>query len=69
MTPRGIRIRMGLFLVLGALGIVYVGGTYLGLVDRVLGRGFTVEAVLPGSGGLYEGSQVTYRGVPVGEVT
>jgi phospholipid/cholesterol/gamma-HCH transport system substrate-binding protein len=69
MTPRGIRIRLGLFLVLGALGIVYVGGTYLGLVDRVLGRGFTVEAVLPGSGGLYEGSQVTYRGVPVGEVT
>src|SRR4051794_14779341 len=65
----GVRIRIAAFLVLSAVGIVYVAGTYLGLVDRVLGRGLTVHATLPRSGGLFEGSEVTYRGVKVGRVT
>lgn len=69
MMSRGIRVRLALFAALGALGVVYVSSSYLGLVDRVLGRGFAVEAHLPDTGGLYEGSQVTYRGVGVGEVT
>ncbi len=57
------------FVVLSAVGIVYIAGTYLGLVDRVLGRGITVQATLPTSGGLFEGSEVTYRGVKVGKVS
>ena len=68
MRDRGTKVRLATFLVMSALGIVYVSGSYLGLVDRVLGRGFTVEARLPATGGLYEGGQVTYRGVAVGEV-
>jgi phospholipid/cholesterol/gamma-HCH transport system substrate-binding protein len=66
---RGIRVRIAAFLVLSAVGIVYVAGTYLGLVDRVLGRGITVHATLPTSGGLFEGSEVTYRGVKIGKVS
>lgn len=66
---RGIKIRLIAFLVLSAVGIVYVAGSYLGLVDRVLGRGLTVHATLPGSGGLFVGSEVTYRGVKVGKVS
>ena len=66
---RGVRIRIVAFLVLSAVGIVYIAGTYLGLVDRVLGRGITVHATLPTSGGLFEGSEVTYRGVKVGKVS
>jgi len=65
---RGIKVRIAAFLVLSAVGIVYVAGSYLGLVDRVLGRGYTVHATLPSSGGLFEGSEVTYRGVKIGEV-
>ncbi|MBU2110057.1 MAG: MCE family protein, partial [Actinobacteria bacterium] len=65
---RGTRIRIAAFLVLSAVGIVYITGTYLGVVDRLLGRGITVQATLPGSGGLFEGSEVTYRGVKVGKV-
>ena len=65
----GVRIRIAAFLVLSAVGLVYVAGTYLGLVDRVLGRGITVQATLPTSGGLFEGSEVTYRGVKIGRVT
>src|SRR4051812_9066289 len=66
---RGVRIRIGAFLVLSAVGIVYIAGSYLGLVDRVLGRGITVHATLPSSGGLFEGSEVTYRGVKIGKVS
>ena len=65
---RGIKVRIAAFLVLSAVGIVYVAGSYLGLVDKVLGRGYTVHATLPSSGGLFEGSEVTYRGVKIGEV-
>src|SRR3954467_4309088 len=66
---RGTRIRIAAFLVLSAVGIVYITASYLGFVDRVLGRGLTVHATLPTSGGLYEGSEVTYRGVKIGKVS
>jgi phospholipid/cholesterol/gamma-HCH transport system substrate-binding protein len=66
---RAIKARLLAFLVLSAVGIVYVAGSYLGLVDRVLGRGLTVHATLPASGGLFVGSEVTYRGVKVGKVS
>ncbi len=65
----GTRIRIAAFLVLSAVGIVYITASYLGFVDRVLGRGLTVHATLPTSGGLYEGSEVTYRGVKIGKVS
>ena len=66
---RGTRLRIAAFLVLSAVGIVYITASYLGFVDRVLGRGLTVHATLPTSGGLYEGSEVTYRGVKIGKVS
>lgn len=65
----GVKVRIAAFLVLSAVGIVYMAGSYLGLVDRVLGRGITVHATLPTSGGLFEGSEVTYRGVKIGKVS
>jgi phospholipid/cholesterol/gamma-HCH transport system substrate-binding protein len=66
---RGTRIRIAAFLVLSAVGIVYITASYLGFVDKVLGRGITVHATLPTSGGLYEGSEVTYRGVKIGKIS
>jgi phospholipid/cholesterol/gamma-HCH transport system substrate-binding protein len=66
---RNVRMRLFAFVVLSAVGITYVTATYLGLVDRVTGRNITVTADLPGSGGLFEGSEVTYRGVKIGKVT
>ena len=66
---RGTRVRLVAFMVLSAVGIVYVTASYLGFVDKVLGRGITVYATLPTSGGLFEGSEVTYRGVKIGEVS
>ena len=66
---RGIKTRLIAFLVLSAVGIVYVAASYLGLVDKVTGRGLSVHADLPTSGGLFVGSEVTYRGVKVGQVS
>lgn len=66
---RGVKVRLVAFVVLASVGILYVTGTYLGLVDRVLGRGLAIHATLPGSGGLFVGSEVTYRGVKVGKVS
>ncbi len=66
---RGIKVRLVAFVLLSALGMVYVGASYLGFVDQVLGRGYTVHVLLPQSGGLFTGSEVTYRGVKIGEVS
>ena len=66
---RGIRIRLLAFVVLSAIGITYVTATYLGLVDRATGRDLNVTVTLPQSGGLFEGSEVTYRGVKIGKVS
>ena len=52
-----------------AVGIVYMAGSYLGLVDRVLGRGITMRATLPRSGRALRERQVTYRGVKIGKVS
>ncbi len=68
MSANGIRARLLAFLILSAVGIVYVAASYLGFVDKVLNRGLDIQATLPVSGGLYQGSAVTYRGVKVGKV-
>ncbi|HWJ10762.1 MAG TPA: MlaD family protein [Nocardioides sp.] len=65
---KGVRIRLMAFVVLSAVGITYVTASYLGLVDKVTGREVVVTASLPGSGGLFVGSEVTYRGVKIGRV-
>ena len=65
---RSTKIRLVAFAVLSAVGITYITASYLGFIDRVLGRGITVYATLPSSGGLFEGSEVSYRGVKIGKV-
>ena len=66
---RGIKVRLLAFAILSSLGILYIGASYLGFVDQALGRGYTVHVLLPQSGGLYKGSEVTYRGVRIGKVS
>jgi phospholipid/cholesterol/gamma-HCH transport system substrate-binding protein len=68
MMTRAVKLRLVAFGLLSAFGVFYTSANYLGLVDQLLDRGYTVAADLQGSGGLYEGSEVTYRGVPIGNV-
>ena len=56
-----------------ALLVVTVLGLYFILFDaigiRVTNQPFTVHAILPAAGGIYQDASVTYRGVEVGKVT
>jgi phospholipid/cholesterol/gamma-HCH transport system substrate-binding protein len=65
---RAVQARLVAFGLLSAFGIFYACANYLGFVDQLLDRGYTVVAHLDSSGGLYDGSEVTYRGVPIGNV-
>lgn len=65
---RAMRARLVVFALISTLSIVAVSVKYLGVVDRVLGRGMLVTVQLPDSGGLYVSSEVTDRGVKVGKV-
>lgn len=69
MITNGIKVRLMAFLVLSAVGIVYVTASYLGFVDKVLGRRLDLHVTLPASAGLYVGSEVTDRGVKIGKVS
>jgi phospholipid/cholesterol/gamma-HCH transport system substrate-binding protein len=66
---RSTKIRLLAFVLLSVVAVVYVGASYLGVANQVLGRGYTVHVLLPDSGGLYQGSDVTYRGVHIGKVS
>jgi phospholipid/cholesterol/gamma-HCH transport system substrate-binding protein len=65
---RTVKVQLLAFAVVTAVGVSYVGAEYTGLVDAVLGHGYTVRADFADSGGIYSGAEVTYRGVPVGRV-
>jgi len=64
----GVKRRLVAFVILSAIGVTYASANYLGLVDKLLGRGYSVTARLSGTGGLYEGGLVTYRGYEIGKV-
>ena len=65
---RTVRIQLIAFLVIAAVGIVYVSGKYVRL-PSLLGFGqYTVSLHLPDTGGVFTNAAVTYRGVEVGRV-
>ncbi|WP_030940485.1 MCE family protein [Streptomyces sp. NRRL S-646] len=68
MITRTVKAQLVAFAAVTAVGVSYVGAEYTGLVDDVLGRGYTVRADFADSGGIFPGAEVTYRGVPVGKV-
>ncbi|WP_175409064.1 MCE family protein [Streptomyces sp. TRM64462] len=68
MITRTVKAQLLAFATVTALGVSYVAAEYTGLADSVLDRGYTVRAEFGASGGIYEGAEVTYRGVPVGRV-
>ncbi|MFD6998149.1 MCE family protein [Streptomyces mirabilis] len=68
MITRTVKAQLLAFATVTAVGMSYVGVEYTGLVDDVLGRGYTVQADFADSGGIFPGAEVTYRGVPVGRV-
>ena len=69
MLTRFIRIQLVIFAIGSLVGMAVMASVYM-QVPTLLGWGrITVTVELPGTGGLYRISNVTYRGVQVGKVT
>ncbi len=69
MIRTGTKLQVLAFLVVSVLGISYVAVRYVGLGDRLLGRGYLVHADFAEAGGIFPNAPVTYRGSPAGRVT
>lgn len=67
MFSTSIKAKLVAFVIVALVGTSYLGVKYVGL--NVTDSGYSVTATLPQAGGLFVHSQVTYRGVAVGEVT
>jgi phospholipid/cholesterol/gamma-HCH transport system substrate-binding protein len=69
MLTRFVRIQLLIFSIVGIIGVVAMVLFYM-QAPTLLGIGrITVSLELPGTGGLYRFSNVTYRGVQIGKVT
>lgn len=67
MIKRSTRVKIAAFVTLGLAGTSYLGLKYAGLDS--FGSGYDVSVSLPDAGGLFVNGEVTYHGVPVGEVS
>ena len=69
MLTRFVRTQLVLFTIAAIIGVAIMLFTYMKL-PTLLGLGrVTVNLQLPASGGLYQFSNVTYRGSQIGKVT
>ncbi|TPG36529.1 MCE family protein [Mycolicibacterium hodleri] len=66
---RQARIQLAIFTVLALVALTLMSTNYMRLPAKLLGIGrYTVSMRLPVTGGLYESSNVTYRGSEIGKV-
>src|ERR1700753_3352706 len=69
MLTRFVRIQLAVFAIAGTIGVIAMVLFYI-QAPTLLGIGrMTVTLELPATGGLYQFSNVTYRGVQLGKVT
>jgi phospholipid/cholesterol/gamma-HCH transport system substrate-binding protein len=70
MISRSTKLQLLVFAVVAALGLTFTGARYANLGRFVPGYdpGYLVSADFTDSGGVFVGSQVTQRGVPIGSV-
>jgi len=65
---RRTKIQLGVFILITLLGVSFTGARYAHLDRLVHATTYTVVAHFPDSGGIYQGGEVSYRGVKVGQV-
>ncbi|WP_051581484.1 MlaD family protein [Pseudonocardia acaciae] len=68
MITRATAIRIGAFVALTVVLVVYIGAQFLGLFAFIGPRDYTVKMPLADASGLFERAEVTFRGVKVGAV-
>lgn len=68
MITRRTKLQLLVFVLITLLGVTYVGAKYAKLDRFVRTTDYPVTVHLASSGGLFAGSEVTYRGVEIGRV-
>jgi len=68
MITRRTKIQLAVFVLITLLGVSFTGARYAHLDRLVHATTYTVVAHFPDSGGIYQGGEVSYRGVKVGQV-
>lgn len=68
MLTRRIQIQLIVFVAITLVAVSYVGARYAGLGSLVHDDSYTVTGHFGQAGGIYEGAEVTYRGVKIGQV-
>lgn len=68
MITRRTKVQLLIFALITLLGCTYVGAKYAQLDKLFYDSAYEVTAHFAESGGIYEGAEVSYRGVKVGEV-
>jgi phospholipid/cholesterol/gamma-HCH transport system substrate-binding protein len=68
MIRRSVKIQLAAFALITLFTVSLLSARYVGLWDRVVGGQYTVSADFAESGGIFVGSEVSYRGVQVGRV-
>ena len=69
MISRRTKVQLAIFAAITLLGVSFVGARYAQLDRLVTDESYAVTAHFPDSGGIFEGAEVTYRGVGVGRVS
>ncbi|MGH3367883.1 MAG: MCE family protein [Nocardioidaceae bacterium] len=69
MISRSTKIQLLVFALITLLGCSYVGAKYARLDSYFVDDSYTVAARFGESGGIFQGAEVTYRGVSVGRVS
>lgn len=68
MIRRSVKLQLFAFLAITLLAVSFLSARYIGLGDKLFGGGYVVTADFADSGGIFQGAEVTYRGVQVGRV-
>lgn len=68
MITRRTKIQLFVFVLITLLGVSFVGARYAKLDRLFLDTDYTVVAHFADSGGIFEGGEVSYRGVRIGQV-
>jgi phospholipid/cholesterol/gamma-HCH transport system substrate-binding protein len=68
MIRRSVQVQLLAFLLITLVTVSLLSARYVGLYDRVAGGQYLVSADFAESGGIFVGSEVSYRGVQVGRV-
>ena len=63
------KVQLAAFTLITIVAVSILSANYIGLTERLLGGGPLITASFAQSGGIFVGSEVTYRGVKIGRVS